>query len=60
MKLRQNGAAFDDWITHFDGVDETANRRISNIEPQNFEGWYRCAQSFYIIVRIHSFDIRYS
>jgi hypothetical protein len=25
----------------------TANRRISNIEPQNFEGWFRFAQSFY-------------
>ena len=24
----------------------TANRRISNIEPQNVEGWYRFAQSF--------------
>jgi hypothetical protein len=23
-----------------------ANRRISNIEPQNVEGWNRCAQSF--------------
>ena len=26
---------------------KTANRRISNIEPQNDEGWFRCAQSFY-------------
>ncbi len=24
----------------------TASRRISNIEPQNGEGWNRCAQSF--------------
>ncbi len=24
-----------------------ANRRISNIEPQNFEMWNRCAQSFF-------------
>jgi hypothetical protein len=24
----------------------TANRRISNIEPQNVEGWIRFAQSF--------------
>jgi len=24
----------------------TANRRISNIEPQNVEGWNRFAQSF--------------
>jgi len=23
-----------------------ANRRITNIEPQNFEGWFRFAQSF--------------
>jgi hypothetical protein len=39
----------------------TANRRISNIEPQNVEGWNRFAQSFfYKIDRIHSFDIRYS
>ena len=37
-----------------------ANRRISNIEPQNVEGWNRCAQSFfYNIDRIPSFDIRY-
>jgi len=25
---------------------EKANRRISNVEPQNVEGWYRCALSF--------------
>jgi hypothetical protein len=38
-----------------------ANRRISNIEPQNIEGWNRCAQSFfYKIDRIPYFDIRYS
>ena len=37
----------------------TANRRIANIEPQNFEGWFRPAQSFLKIDRIHSFDIRY-
>jgi len=24
----------------------TANRRMSNVEPQNIEGWYRCALSF--------------
>jgi len=24
-----------------------ANRRISNIEPQNIEGWNRCAQPFF-------------
>jgi hypothetical protein len=40
----------------------TANRRISNIEPQNVEGWNRFAQSFELIKtdRIPSFDIRYS
>jgi len=38
----------------------TANRRISNIEPQNIEVWFRFAQSFYKIDSIHSFDIRYS
>ncbi|CAB1081379.1 hypothetical protein D1AOALGA4SA_9032 [Olavius algarvensis Delta 1 endosymbiont] len=37
-----------------------ANRRISNIESQNVEGWNRFAQSFYKIDRIHSFDIRHS
>ena len=38
----------------------TANRRISNIEPQNVEGWNRFAQSFFKIDRIHYFDIRHS
>ena len=39
----------------------TANRRISNIEPQNVEGWNRSAQSFfYKIDRMPYFDIRYS
>ena len=41
---------------HFNG---TANRRITNIEPQNVEGWIRSAQSF-INDKIPSFDIRYS
>ncbi len=45
----------------------TANRRISNIEPQNVEGWFRFAQSFFKIDRstqklttgrIPYFDIR--
>jgi hypothetical protein len=27
-------------------VAGTANRRMSNIEPQNVEGWNRFAQSF--------------
>jgi len=31
---------------------------LRNSEPQNYEGWFRCAQSFYKIVRIHFFDIR--
>ena len=37
------------------------NRRISNIEPQNFEGWIRFAQP--VLIKndsIPSFDIRYS
>ena len=38
----------------------TANRRISNIEPQNVEGWFRFAQSFFKIDRIPYFDIRHS
>jgi len=38
----------------------TANRRISNVEQQNFEGWFRYAQSFYKTDRIPSFDIRHS
>ncbi|UCD78083.1 MAG: hypothetical protein JSW26_22145 [Desulfobacterales bacterium] len=29
-----------------------------NSEPQNIEGWFRFAQSFYKIDRIPSFDIR--
>ena len=39
-----------------------ANRRISNIEPQNYEGWNRYALSFEDIKidRMPSFDIRYS
>jgi len=37
----------------------TANRRISNIEPQNVEGWNRCAQSFfYKIDRTPYFDVQ--
>jgi hypothetical protein len=41
-------------------IVRTANRRISNIEPQNVEGWNRFAQSFFKIDRIHYFDIRHS
>ena len=50
-------------------VAGTANRRISNIEPQNVEGRFRFAQSFFKIDRstqklttgrIHYFDIHYS
>ncbi len=38
-------------------VTGTANRRISNIEPQNVEGWFRFAQSFFKIDRLTlSFD----
>jgi len=40
-------------------LNGTANRRITNIEPQNFEGWFRSTQSF-ITDKIPSFDIRYS
>ena len=36
------------------------NRRMSNIQPQNYEGWSRYALSFYTIDRIHYFVIRYS
>ncbi len=41
-------------------VAGTANCRISNIEPQNVEGWFRFAQSFFKIDRMHPFDIHYS
>jgi hypothetical protein len=47
-----------------------ANRRISNVEPQNVEVWFRFAQSFFYKIdrstqklttgRIHYFDIHYS
>jgi len=29
----------------------TANRRMSNVEPQNVEGWNRCALSFYTVFK---------
>jgi hypothetical protein len=32
-------------------VTGTANRRISNVEQQNVEGWFRFAQSFFKIDR---------
>jgi hypothetical protein len=37
------------WIYRPPSYETTlkANRRISNIEPQNFEVWYRAAQSFF-------------
>ena len=43
----------------------TANRRKSNIEPQNFEGWFRVAQSFLLnrqntFIRHSIFDIHNS
>jgi len=39
-----------------------ANRRISNIEPQNFEGWNRYVLSFLIQTEYitSTFDIRHS
>ena len=39
-----------------------ANRRMLNIEPQNYEGWNRCALSLEQIGvdRVSSFDIRHS
>jgi len=63
-----------DWTLAASGVARvklhkilTANRRISNIEPQNVEGWNRSAQSFFYKIdrstqkltagRIPSFDI---
>ena len=44
------------------GLGLTANRRISNIEPQNFEGWFRFAHSFLYnrqntFLRYSTFDI---
>jgi hypothetical protein len=51
------------------GQISTVNRRISNIEPQNYEGWNRCALSFELIkidrnpsfdIQNSKFDIRYS
>jgi ABC-type cobalt transport system substrate-binding protein len=52
----------DNLAGRFDGLDLTANRRISNIEPQNYEGWFRCALSveYLKIDRIHSFVNRQS
>jgi len=41
-------------------LNGTANRRISNIEPQNFEGWFHSAQSLIKNEELPSFDIRYS
>ena len=70
MKLRQNGTVsflirLADFqargVTHMKlHIVGTANRRVSNIEPQNVEGWNRFAQSFFIINRIHYFGIRHS
>jgi len=33
---------------------------LKTSEPQNVEGWFRFAQSFFKIDRIHPFDIRHS
>jgi hypothetical protein len=41
-------------------LNGTQNRRISNIEPQSVEGWFRVAQSYYKTDRMPYFDIRYS
>ncbi|UCD81496.1 MAG: hypothetical protein JSW26_08770, partial [Desulfobacterales bacterium] len=44
-------------------LNGTANRRISNIEPQNFEGWFRFAQSLFKKKTEYfpsTFDIRHS
>jgi hypothetical protein len=56
MKLRQNGiVSFSIRLAAFQAsgaarmklhIVGTVNRRISNIEPQNVEGWNRFAQSF--------------
>ena len=43
MRLNQKGSVF---LMIRLAADETANRRIANIEPKNFEGMFRCAQSF--------------
>jgi hypothetical protein len=60
MKLRQNGTVFRLLNWSLWQPAGTANRRITNIEPQNVEGWNRFAQSFFKIDRIHYFDIRHS
>jgi hypothetical protein len=56
MKLRQNGiVSFPIRLAAFQAsgsarmklhIVGTANSRISNIEPQNVEGWNRFAQFF--------------
>jgi hypothetical protein len=56
MKLRQNGiVSFPIRLAAFQAsgavrmklhIVGKMNRRISNIEPQNVEGWFRFAQSF--------------
>jgi hypothetical protein len=46
MKLGQNGTVFRVLNWPLWQPVGTANRRISNIEPQNHEGWKRFAKSF--------------
>jgi hypothetical protein len=71
MKMAKDKVSFSIWLAVFQArggarvklhTVGTANRRISNIEPQNYEGWNCCALSFELIKidRIPSFDIRYS
>ena len=39
---------------------EHRTAKPQNIQPQNFEGWFRFAHSIFYKDRIHSFVIRYS
>jgi len=56
MELHQNSPVLDAQIAGLDGLDQTANRRITNVE-------YRRMESLrYIVFKsdgIHSFDIRF-
>ena len=56
MRLRKTEVSFSIKLT------TGLNSEPQNIEPQNHEGWNRCALSFELIIidRIPSFDIRYS
>jgi hypothetical protein len=37
-------------------ADGTANRRITNIEPQNIEGWNRCDPPTLFMIRYSLFE----